>query len=232
MKRLTPSLLVLIFAVSAGAVAESVASAPVTIEELYLESEISLEVIESQLFTNSRELQRLALTALEDQVQNGTVDTESDEYVDMVATTVAQGVTIISNNRYRLPDSYHPEIRIAAARLLGYSSNPSAQDALLTVLKADPEPTVRAQAAHSLGRIGSDPDQKVSFVLGKELRSQTRRMHDETFVFAALSALQQIGNEVGMPNLHTLVRESAIDIATGNFNRLLRDKAIEILVQL
>lgn len=232
MKRFAVSLLVLVLGISSSVFAESVASAPLTIEELYLESEISLEVIESQLFTNSRELQRLALTALEDQVLNGSVDTESDEYVEMVSTTVAQGVTIISNNRYRLPDSYHPQIRIAAARLLGYSEHPSAQDALLTVLRADPEPTVRAQAAHSLGRIGSDPGQKVSFVLGKALRNQARTMHDETFVFAALSALQQIGNEVGMRNLHTLVHESAIEIATGNFNRLLRDKAIEILVQL
>lgn len=230
MKRILFCLLAVAVVGTAGA--ETVASAPLTIEELYLESEISLDVIESQLFTNSRELQRLALTALVDQVEAGTINPDADRYVDMVSTTMAQGVTIISNNRYRLPDSYHPEIRILSARLLGYSSHPDAQNALLTVVRADPEPTVRAEAVYALGRIGSDPEQKVSFTIGKALRSETRRMHDETFVFAALQAVQSLGNEVGMRNLHTLVRDSTIDIATGNFNQLLRDKAIEVLVQL
>lgn len=228
------SVLALVFLLAAGttAVAESAASAPLTIEELYLDSQISLEVIESQLATDSIQLQSLALAALEDQVQAGTIDPNSDGYVDIVSNTVAQGVTIISNNRYRLPDSYHPQIRMRAARLLGYSTHPDAQNALITVLKADPEPAVKAQAMHALAQIGTDPDQKVSFTIGKTLRHESLTMHDEALVYAALAAVQRIGDNVGMRQLHTLVRDSAVSIATGNFNRILREKAFEILVQL
>jgi hypothetical protein len=232
MKRLSILALAIAMVASAVAVADSAASAPLTIEELYLESEISLEVIESQLATDSIQLQTLALAALEDQVLSGSVDPDSESYVEIVSTTVAQGVTIISNNRYRLPDSYHPRVRMQAARLLGYSSAPVAQNALLTVLKADPEPAVKAQAMHALAQIGTDPEQKVSFTIGKTLRHETLRMHDEALVYAALAAVQQIGSNVGMRTLHPLVRDSALKIVNGSFNRILREKAMQVLVLL
>jgi hypothetical protein len=224
---------VVVFMCAAMAYGQSAQQDPITIEELYLESHTSIETISAQLRSDSLELQLLALMALEDQVSRGALDPNSDEYVIALATAATRGVTNFSGQPYDLPNGYRPQVRSLAAELLGLSDeNPSARIALFKLLDSDPEPIVRARAALALASIGKDPQNAVSFNIGKALHHEALTGRDEGFIFSSLLAIERLGEEVGMLTMHPMVRESAMSIALGGFNRLLREKAVHVLARM
>jgi hypothetical protein len=93
--------------------------APVqSIEELFLSRPVTVSAAEAMIASNDRDTQLMALRMLVDSAKNGTVDAASADYVELMSSVLRQGVTTISRNGSLLPDSYHPLLRMEAARAL------------------------------------------------------------------------------------------------------------------
>lgn len=223
-------ILAVVLASVIAVVARGQATESVTIEELYLQSETSMGSVRAQLQTGSLELQIMALRTLEDQVQRGVVDPNSGPYVESLDYAATHGIASLPGQPYRLPDGYRPEVRMLAADLLGHSTeNFDAIVTLSEILVSDPEPVVRSRAVLALANIGKDPEQYVSLRMGTALRNESLTSRDERFIYTSLVAMEQLGEKVGMIGLHPEARESAVLVATGGFNRLLRTKAVEVI---
>jgi plasmid stability protein len=205
---------------------------PRSIEELYLESDVGIAVIRSQILSEDRGIQLLGLNVLQAQVERGSIDPDGEAYVELLETALAGGVMNLSNNRSLLPDGYDPEIRIVAARLLAESGRDEAVEILYDVLRFDPEPSVKAQAMYSLGAIGKDPDQTVSYLIARLISRESTRQADEAMVYAGLQSIQALVRVVGREALHPDVHDAVVGVAAGNYNRVVRTKAIELLSEL
>lgn len=211
---------------------EDESTEPRTIEDLYLESDVGLAVIDSQLRSENRNVQLLGLEVLEAQVARGTIDPDGERYVELLGSALAGGVFRLANNRQRLPQGYNPEIRVLAARLLGESSTDEAVDVLYLSLQHDPEPSVRAQAMYSLAQIGKDPDQQISYLMARTITIQNSRQADEALVYAAVTAIGILADTLGGDELHPDVQDAVVSVAAGNYNRVIRSRAVEVLSDL
>jgi len=211
---------------------EGDAEGPRTIEDLYLESDVGLAVIDSQLRSEDRTIQLLGLEVLEAQVERGSIDPESERYVELLGSALASGVFRVANNRQRIPENYNPEVRIVAARLLGESSTDEAVEVLYMSLQHDPEPSVRAQAMYSLGRIGKDPGQRISYLIARTITFENAQQADEAMVYAAVTAIGMLSDALDGDNLHPDVHDAVVSVAAGNYNRVIRTRAIEVLSDL
>lgn len=211
---------------------EAESDEPRTIEELYLESNVGLAVIDSQLRSEDRNIQLLGLEVLQAQVERGAIDPDSDRYVQLLGSALANGVFRVANNRQRLPENYNPEVRIVAARLLGESATDEAVEVLYLSLQHDPEPSVRAQAMYSLGQIGRDPEQRVSFLIARIITIENAQQADEALVYAAVTTIGMLSDALDGDNLHPDVRDAVVSVAAGNYNRVIRTRAIEVLSDL
>ena len=203
-----------------------------TIEELYLESQASIAAVSSMVESYDRQSQAMGVRLLVRHAENGTIDTSSDEYVAIAAYALRGGVGRVANNRSRLPDSYHPIVRVDAARALGRSSNPEAQTVLITALREDPEPSVVGATMLALARRGQDEDGFVSYEIATSLQRELAVRQDGGMIYAGLQALEDIVKEVGHEDFHPEVRATVVEIATSGLNRAIREKAISVLNQM
>lgn len=230
MQHLRVLVIAMLIVVAALATAQTSESGSVTIEKLYLESETSPVSIRAQLQSDSLELQMSALRALEQQVDQGLVDPNSADYVAFLDYAANRGLASQARQPYRLPAGYRPQVRMYAADLLRHSKeNFDAILALSKLLESDPEPLVRSRAILALASIGRDPKQFVSLSMGTALRSESLTSRDEHFIYSSLIAIERLGDQVGMWTLHPEALGSTVLVATGGYNRLLREKALEIL---
>jgi hypothetical protein len=203
-----------------------------TIEELYLESDMSLRSIESMVVSYDRDAQRMGIRALTDRAENGQVDPDSDDYVAVASTALRSGVGNISNNASLLPDSYHPLVRIEAAYALGKSAHPRAQMRLITTLRTDPEPSVKAATMIGLADQGVDPEGRISYEIAAAIQKELTIRADEGMLYQGLQALEDLAAIAGTDDLDPIVRETVVEIATSGLSRRVREKAITVLNKL
>ena len=193
---------------------------------------MSLRSIESLVVSYDRAAQRMGIRALADRAENGQVDPDSDEYVEVASTALRSGVGNISNNPSLLPDSYHPLVRIEAAYALGQSSHPRAQTYLITTLRTDPEPSVQAATMLGLAEQGVDPDGRISYEIAAAIQKELKVRADEGMLFQGLLAIETLTETAGTDDLNSIVRETVVEIATSGLSRRVREKAITVLNKL
>lgn len=224
----------LLFVITTGTLAaqEEEPEEPRTIEDLYLESNVGLAVIDAQLRSEDRTIQLLGLEVLRAQVERGAIDPDGERYVELLGSALANGVFRVANNRQRLPENYSPEVRILAARMLGESGTDEAVEVLYMSLQHDPEPSVRAQAMYSLGQIGKDPEQRVSYLIARTITIENAHQADEAMVYAAVTAIGMLSDALDGDSLHPDVHDAVVSVAAGNYNRVIRTRAIEVLSDL
>jgi hypothetical protein len=208
------------------------AAAEKTIEELYLESDLSIRSIESMVISYDRDAQRMGIRALADRAENGQVDPNSEEYVAVASTALRSGVGNISNNPSLLPDSYHPLVRIEAAYALGRSAHPRAQTYLITTLRTDPEPSVKAATMIGLAEQGVDPEGRISYEIAAAIQKELTVRADEGMLYQGLQAIEDLTATAGTDDLNPIVRETVIEIVTSGLSRRVREKAIMVLNKL
>lgn len=100
-------------------------------------------------------------------------------------------------------DDEKPEVRIAAARLLGMLGDKQAVDALLDKL-ADKNPRVREAAVEALGRVG---DEKTVEVLIAKLEDR-----DPDFRLHTIRALARLGDERAVPSLVKRLDDKVLEV--------------------
>ena len=201
-----------------------------TIDELYLESQISVQILKAQIMSDSLEHQLLGLAAMEDQLAAGTLDPHNREAFDALTHVLEQGVFSVARSGNQVPYDYNPIVRHKAARIMGLVGTEEARKKLVQTVELDPDASVRTQALYALADIGEDPDGSVTFAIARMLRSENlRQTPNDNAVFAALVAVERINGNADS-TMHSMVVDVLVDVAVGRgFNRLIRSKALQVL---
>ena len=201
-----------------------------TIEQLYLSQNIETQILRSQALSNSRDMQMLALQSIRAMVQNGTA--KNNPAIGVVLDTLAtQGLTrqVRDNN---VVQYNYPEVRREACNLLGDIGGEQAKRTLLTVLITEKEPMVLAEAVFALGKIGlnqnNDVAQHIAYVMNQ---NNANKAPDNNLAFACLLAIQNLAKKSGAITDPEVIN-AMLNIASGNYIRDVRLKAIDVIYQL
>ncbi len=223
--------LLLIFGASSLWAQESGEVSPRTIEELYLEQAIDQQIIRSQARSNTREAKFLAIQGVRAMVQRGEISPDNVEMIRVVEGLATEGIGRQVRTNGAVSNNF-PDVRREAVGLLGDIGGPVAQRALIRVVREDPEPMVLAEAIYGLGTIGNNDENEITANIVAVLRRQNaREMPDNNLAFASLLALEKIARASGGISDPSVV-DALLDVASGNYIREVRLKAIDVIYNL
>ena len=192
-----------------------------TIEELFLGQQIELQIMRSQASSTDRDVKLLALENIRAMVESGSVSDGVYDVLDILAlegtkNQVREGSTVVNS---------FPMIRREAAELLGQVGGERAVGSLIDILRADPEPTVLAEAAFSLGQIGINENNEVSgFLVQALLIENASVVPDNNLAFAIILALENISAVNSGLNDPSAV-SAIIDVASRPYINEVRERA-------
>ena len=220
--------LCLVLAVVAPMVMSQQAGSPdMTVEQSYLQESIELMIIREQSRSNSRDMKFIALEYIGDLIARGN---RSPELMSSLEFLALEGVRTQSREAGRLINNF-PDVRMRAATRLGEVGTPEARDVLLSMILADNEPMVIAEAIRSLGIIGlNDYDQTANAIAWVVARFDYINP-DNMLAFSALEAYERLaianGGFISPASISSIMR-----IAEGNYIRPVRERARTLLSDL
>ncbi|NNM53235.1 MAG: HEAT repeat domain-containing protein [Spirochaetales bacterium] len=199
-----------------------------TIEDVYLQSGVEVQVIKSLAAEESRADKVKALNYIAQMVDAKKVNANSKEVIHLLGSLGSEGVTKVIRSNGRIINDF-PDVRMRAADLLGIIGGKQAQDILVNIALTDPEPMVVSSAVYSLGEIGGGSDHtRIEGIIAELVKEQDAILPDNNFAFAAVEALEMLGKKhEGKVNQE--VFPALIRIANGNYIRPVREKAKEVL---
>ncbi len=202
-----------------------------TIEELFLSSDIEIQLLRSQAVSENRENKLLALQSIRQMVGDGRV-TDSDQAVLTVLDSLAgEGVSSTVRSGGRIINDF-PEIRRQAVQLLGEIGGDVSKDILFRVVRDDPEPMVLSEAVFALGVIGENTNMETTLYLADVLsRNSARVTPDNNLAFACLLSLEKLmDSEEGIADPEVLT--ALLDVVSGNYIQSVRLKALDVIYKL
>lgn len=225
------SVLVLLLAavVSVTPIVAQESGSELTIEEVYLQN-AEIRIIREQAISQDRDMKLLALENIQQMIDDGKLSTGSPEAHAILDYLSGEGLTHQVRENRRLVN-YYPEVRRRAVNLLGQLGGEQATNTLLSVLRDEIEPMVMAEAAYALGKIGTNKENQTSQTLAAVVLAQDAVAPDNNFAYAALLAFEKLAESNNGIN-DTVAVESVVRIAQGNYIRLVRQKALEVLDEL
>ncbi len=200
-----------------------------TVEEFYLQS-MEMVIIESQADSLDRDTKLLALSNIENMLDDGQIEEGDPEVQYILNKLVNEGVGHQIRENNRLINDF-PVVRKESCALLGKLGGESAKDSLISILKHDAEPMVLSEAVYQLGTIGLNEDNEVSTAIAEAVRIQNTLNPSDNFAYACLLAFQKLAKSNGGIQDPYAFR-SIIMIAQGPYIWEVRVKANEVLSEL
>ncbi|WP_455381980.1 HEAT repeat domain-containing protein [Salinispira pacifica] len=202
----------------------------VTIEQLYLSQDIELQILRSQATSNDRQVQMLALQTIRSMSQDGSI--QNNPGVGAVLQALAtEGLQRQVREGNQIVNNY-PDVRREACNLLGEMGGTAAKDTLLTVLLEDKEPMVVAEAVYALGKIGINDNNDVASHIAWVLNHETAKAApDNNLAFACLLAVEKLSAKTGGVSDPEVIN-ALLNVASGNYIRDVRLKAIDVIYKL
>jgi HEAT repeat protein len=209
---------------------ESETTRRITLEERFLSTRPELALVGQQAETGNRETKLIALQTIQGLIEDGKVSSG-----DQLVHEVLQYLSIEGTGRIvyeaGLQINYFPMVRKEACNLLGQMGGEQARITLLSVLSRDPEPMVLSEAAYALGQIGFNENNEVSTALAEAVLNQDPVLPDNNFGYTSLLVFEKLAernNGLNDPNAFRAI----IQIAQGNYIKVVREKALEVLTKL
>lgn len=226
----TASLFMMLLALTATVAAQE-DSDSLTIEELYLSSDIEIQLIRSQAVSDNRDNKLLALQTIRQMVGEGRVSDSDEAIITVLESLAGEGVTSSVRSGGRVINDF-PEVRRQAVQILGEIGGERARDVLYRVVKDDPESMVLSEAVYALGVIGNNTDMETTLYLADVLkRNSVKVVPDNNLAFACLLSLEKLmDSEEGIADPEILA--ALLDVATGNYIRSVQLKAMDVIYQL
>lgn len=199
-----------------------------TIEELILSQDIELQILCTQALGTDPEMKRLALRNIRTMVEQGS---QSEGMYVILEALASEGVARQIRSGGAVVNNF-PLIRREATELLGQVGGTRAKDALVRVLRDDPEPVVLAEAAYALGIIGINDNNEVADNLVKTLlRENANPTPDNNLAFSIIISLERISEaNGGLP--HPEVINVLLETASSPYIRTVRRRAVEAIVNM
>ena len=181
-----------------------------TLEDLYLSTEIEIQLIRSQAVSDNRSNKLESLTIIREMLEDGRVSANENAILTVLDSLSAEGVRKLLRSDGRVSNNF-PEVRRQAVYLLGDIGGARAQNILYSVLRDEPETMVLSEAVLALGRSGSS-DERTALYLADILQDNTASTTpDNNLAYACLLAIQ----DLGVVNINVLTE--VINVATGSY---------------
>jgi len=216
-----------VFSVVFLTVSSMLTARELTVEESYLQESIELMIIREQSRSGSRDMKMVALAYIGEAIERGNRGEEIHASLEFLAL---EGIRSQAREGGRLINNF-PDVRVRAATRLGEMGTPEARDTLITMILADNEPMVIAEAIRSLGIIGLDENHETANAISWVVRRFDTLNPDNLLALSALEAYERLaaanGGMVSPTTISTIMR-----IADGNYIRPVRDRARLLLTDL
>lgn len=206
--------------------AGTAAQQELSVEESYLQESVETMVIREQSRADSRDMKLIALQYIGDAIEDGRANEETVrtlEYLGLegtVNTTREGGYGRITNN--------FPDVRARAAEYLGEVGTEEAQQILIKIMLAEPEPMVLTEAVKALGKIGLNDNEETVQVIAWIVTRFDVLNPDNMLALAALDAFEQIATKNGGIKDPSTVR-AIMRIAEGSYIRPVQARALRLL---
>jgi len=199
-----------------------------TVEDVYLQSSVEVQVVKSLVAESGRADKLTALGYLKKMVDDGKVSDKNKDVVSILEDLSGEGVSKEVRANGRIINDY-PDVRQQSAALLGQIGGDQAREILINIALKDPEPMVISEAVYSLGLIGGGDDpSRVENLIANLIRVQDSVRADSNFAIAAVYALEKLGDK-HQGKVSPEVFSALIRIVNGNYIRPVREKAKEVL---
>jgi HEAT repeat protein len=199
-----------------------------TIEELYLSQDIELQIIRGQALSNDREMKLLALQSIRQMVEDGSLSQDNPGLFTVLESLATEGTARQVRSGGGVINNY-PEIRRQATQVLGEVGGPRARDALIQVLRTDPETMVLSEAVYALGSSAEDQNERAVEHIVRVLQVQNAaETPDNNLAFASLLALEKIAAAQGGLSDPDAI-STILDVAGGRYIQAVRLKAVDVI---
>ncbi len=221
---------VMVFLLSAAGVVAEDNGQLMTVEELFLSDDITVQILREQVTSPRRDMKADALETIREMVEAGEIDENDEAMITMLQILALDG------SRWRITDGggvfvrRNPDIRRDAAELLGRIGGRRAEIVLRQVLRRDEEPMVLAEAMYALGRTGVDDAGRSATQMAQVLVREHAREHpDNNLMYSTLLALERLAENGYRGIAESTLISSLVDITHGPYTRLVRDQARSVL---
>ncbi|TVQ23594.1 MAG: HEAT repeat domain-containing protein [Spirochaetaceae bacterium] len=196
-----------------------------TIEELYLQDDLTIRVLRTQALSVEREHKLAALEQATDLI--GTVDERALLSILRVLATDGSSWQVRVGGR-RMYD--YPDVRREAVRVIGEVGGRSAEVILREVIQYDRNPLVLSEAVYALRSTGISADTGTATVLANLMNRELSRVNpDNNLMYASLLTLESLASDGNEAISNTTLINNLLRITTGPYTRLVREKALDVL---
>ncbi len=204
-----------------------------SIEELYLANP-GLQIAYEAARSDDRETKLLAISQISELLDEG-VSSEDETKISIILRDLSsQGTTVLIREKGRLIN-YYPDVRREACRVLAsvksVDGKKQAVKVLSEVLRNDDDPIVKAHAAYALGVLGMNENNDAARAISQALEIQDLVAPNDNFAYLSAVALEKISKaNNGVSDARSL--KILVKIAQGNYNRAVKEKALQVLKEL
>ena len=203
-----------------------------TVEELYLQEDLGIQVLRTQALSPRRDHKEQALETLRTLVEDGAIAPDDSPRIAILRLLATDGSSYQVRTGGRVVYN-NPDIRRDAAELLGEVGGPQSRSALLEVIEYEREPMVLSQAIHALGHVGLDDDGRGAVRLARVLnRENAQDNPDNNLMYVTLMSMERLAVDQADQLATSALVNSLIQISTGPYNRLVREQARRTLAVL
>ncbi len=194
-----------------------------TLEDLYLSTDIEVQLILSQAVSADRYSKLTALDVIRDMQDGGRIPANENAVMIILSSLSGEGITRIVHSDGRIVNNF-PEVRRQAVYLLGEIGGERAMEILYTVFENDPEPMVLSEAILALTKTGISDPQKASKYISNILRSNTLHENPNNgLASACLTAIQDLSV------VNSTILTEVIGVVSGFYINKVRQQAIDLI---
>lgn len=202
---------------------------PLTIEELYLEDDIGLQILRSQAISTERTNKRNALATLRELVEDEAISPEDAGEIGILRLLATDGTTYQVRTGGQVVYDY-ADIRRDATELLGLIGGDQARNVLAEVLEYEKNAMVLAEAVYALGNVGMEGREDISRRLDRVItRENARDNPDDNLMYVTLRTMETLAEENTEQLSNPSLINSLIAITTGPYSALIRNQARDTL---
>lgn len=200
-----------------------------SIEQLYLNSSIKMQIIKTEAESRDRDRKMIALEDLEKMIADGSSEDDSEQILIILSGLAGEGIIRVVREEGHIVNDF-PEIRKDAAVLLGQLGTEEAAMALSNVLYTDYEPMVLNEAVLAISNIELEDTKERDLAIASAIYTQTAYGKDDSFAYSYLQAIENIVNREGnLQNLMLLEEVLKLSDARQGFNPAVRKRAATLL---
>lgn len=203
-----------------------------TVEELYLQSDLGIQVLRTQALSPRREHKEQAIDALRALVEEGAISSDDSPHIAILRLLVTDGSSYQVRTGGRVVYD-NPDIRRDAAELLGVIGGAQARSALLEAIEFEREPMVLSQAIHSLGHVGlGDEGRGIVRITRVLVRENAQENPDTNLMYVTLLTMERLASDYADQLASSALVNSLVQISTGPYNAIVREQARQTLASL